>query len=103
VNILLAFFILNWLLILGDASLGYFILPLALPPNPAGSSEVGGDDGATVGGMRRLLAVMVLLYMLANCFAYYRGHATLLYVVTLIVALDIVAQIVFRRRRVRQR
>ena len=97
-DLLLALFILNWLLIIGDASLGYFVLPLLLRPkliDPPG-------DGTAVGGMRRLLTVMVLLYMLVNCYAYSRQHSTLLYIVTAFVALDIIVQLVVRQRRVGQ-
>ncbi len=102
-ELLLTFFILNWFLIIGDASLGYFLLPLVLPPTPAESIEEGSDRVASaVGGVRRLLTVMVLLYMLVNCYAFYQGHWTLLYVVTAIVLLDIVAQLVLRRVRLRR-
>ena len=96
--IILMFFILNVLLIICDASLGYFVLPLILRPNPGETS--GGET--VVGEMRRLLTVMVILYMLVNCYAFYQGHWTLLYVVTAIVLLDIVAQLVLRRVRLRR-
>ena len=94
----LALFILNWLLIIGDASLGYFMLPTLLPPKPGAPS--GG--GSAVGGMRRLLTVMVMLYMLVNCYAFSRQNSTLLYIVMVLVALDIIVQLVVRQRRVRQ-
>jgi hypothetical protein len=97
-DILLAFFILNWLLIIGDASLGYFVLPLLLRRAPGDSA----GDGTTVGGMRRLLTATVMLYMLVNCYAYFRQYSTLLYIVTALVVLDIVVQIVVRQRRLRQ-
>jgi len=97
-DFLLAFFILNWLLIIGDASLGYFVLPLLLRRDPGASS----GDGTAVGGMRRLLTATVMLYMLVNCYAYFRQYLTLLYIVTSLVVLDIVVQIVVRQRRLRQ-
>ena len=98
-DLLLTFFILNWLLIIGDASLGYFVLPILLRPDPSGDSS---GEGTTVGGMRRLLTVMVILYMLVNCYAFFRQNSTLLYIVTVLVALDVIVQLVVRQRKVRQ-
>jgi hypothetical protein len=98
-DLLLTFFILNWLLIIVDASLGYFVLPILLPPDPAGDSS---GDGTAVGGMRRLLTVMVILYMLVNCYAFFRQNSTLLYIVTVLVALDVIVQLAVRQRKVRQ-
>ena len=97
-DMLLTFFILNWLLIIGDASLGYFVLPLLLRRDPGASS----GDGTSVGRMRRLLTATVMLYMLVNCYAYFRQYSTLLYIVTALVVLDIIVQIVVRQRRLRQ-
>jgi hypothetical protein len=98
-EILLTFFILNWLLIIGDASVGYFVLPILLRPDPSGDSF---GDGTTVSGMRRLLTVMVILYMLVNCYAFFQQNSTLLYIVTVLVALDVIVQLVVRQRKVRQ-
>lgn len=97
-DLLLTVFILNWLLIIGDASLGYFVAPLLLRLKPGDPSV----DGTAVGGMRRLLTAMVALYMLVNCYAFFRQYSTLLYIVTTLVALDIIVQLVVRQRRVRQ-
>lgn len=107
-EILLACFILNLLLIIIDAALGYFVLPLVLPAPPGELFEEGaGEEGERAGGraidgMRRLLSVMVLLYMLVNCYAYYRGHPIVLYIVTGFVILDIIVQLMVRSRRLRQ-
>jgi hypothetical protein len=98
-DLLLTFFILNWLLIIGDASVGYFVLPILLPPAPASDSSV---EGTTVGGMRRLLTVMVILYMLVNCYAFFWQNSTLLYIVTVLVALDVIVQLAVRQRKARQ-
>ena len=97
-EILLTFFILNWLLIIGDASLGYFVLPLLLRSNPDETAV----DITAVGRMRRLLTAMVMLYMLVNCYAFFRQYSTLLYVVTVLVALDVIVQFVVRQRRARK-
>ena len=95
------FFLLNWLLIIADASVGYFVLPLLLPRETEGD-ETGGTAETVRGGTGRLLSVMVGLYMLVNCYAYFRGETTLLYVVTALLLLDIVVQLVVRHRRGRQ-
>ncbi len=103
-QILLTFFIVNWLLVIVDASLGYFILPRLIPRNPADAlSDAADGYGSAVGGMRRLLAIMVLLYMLANCYAFYQRYANLLYLVTFILLLDIFAQLFLRWIRLRRR
>ena len=95
---ILLFFILNVLLIICDASLGYFVLPLILRSKPG---ELSGG-GTVVGEMRRLLTAMVILYMLVNCYAYFRQYSALLYIVTAIVLLDILVQLLVRQRRLRQ-
>jgi hypothetical protein len=97
-DILLSFFILNWLLIIGDAALGYFVMPLLLPPKPGEPLK----ESTAVDGMRRLLSVMVTLYMLANCYAFFSRYSTLLYIVTALVALDVIVQLVVRQRRAGQ-
>ena len=103
-QILLTFFILNWLLVIGDATLGYFLLPRLLPRNSADSlPDAAGGSGSAVGGMRRLLAIMVLLYMLANCYAFYQEYSNLLYLVTFILLLDVFAQLLLRGIRLRRR
>ena len=91
-------FLANCLLIIGDAALGYFVLPLVLPPSLREADEEK-EAGGAVDGMRRLLTVMVLLSMLVNCYAFFQGHPTLLAVVTGLVLLDIILQLVLRRRR----
>ncbi len=97
-EILLFFFGLNSLLIIGDASLGYFVLPLLL--RPEADTPVG--EAAGVGGMRRLLTGVVTLSMLVNCYAFFQQYATLLYTVTALAVLDIMGQLVVRLRRLRQ-
>lgn len=102
-EILLTLFILNWVLVIGDASLGYFMMPLLLPPKESDSAvDTGSGEGTVVWGMRRLLAVMVFLYMLVNCYAFYQGRSTLLAVVTAVISLDILAQVVLRLYRLRR-
>ena len=100
----LAFFILNWFLVMGDASLGYFLLPQLFPRKPADSDVTAASGyGGALGGMRRLLAIMVLLYMLANCYAFYQGHSNLLYLVTVVLLLDIFAQLFLHWIRLRRK
>ena len=102
-EILFAFFILNSLLIIGDASLGYFVLPMIFPPKHDEQIEAGtSGDAAAIAGLRRMLTVLVLLYMLVNCYAYFREYTILLYIVTALVVLDIIIQLVLRQRRARK-
>ncbi len=82
-------FVLNWVLIIADAALGFHVAPLL----------VGMRDGSVESGsqlVRRLLAVVVALYMFFNCLAYFRGNVLLLLLVSGIVVLDIVFQLVVK-------
>jgi hypothetical protein len=40
--------------------------------------------------------------MLVNCYAFFRQNSTLLYIVTVLVALDVIVQLAVRQRKVRQ-
>jgi hypothetical protein len=97
-NLLLSIFILNWLLIIGDAALGYFVMPLLL----RAKADDLTDDGMASVMIRRLLTATVVFYMLVNCYAYFRQYPTLLFVVTAFVVLDIIVQFVVRQRKTRQ-
>jgi hypothetical protein len=88
---LLPVFVLSWLLIICDAALGYHVAPLLFR---AGQ----GENPLSVGGIRSLLSLTVALYMFCACFAFFRHRPPMLFVVTGIVALDIAAQLVVRRR-----
>lgn len=80
-------FLLNWVLVIADAALGYRMAPLL----------VGKEGGAlTAERVRKLLTVVVALYMFFNCLAYFRGMTGLMVIVTGIVILDVVFQLLFR-------
>ncbi|MSM40944.1 MAG: hypothetical protein GJT30_15115 [Geobacter sp.] len=91
---LLQLFILNWLLIIVDAAIGYLVSPL-LARFGAVDTE---PSPRTVQMIRRLLTLMVTLYMFFNCLAFFRGNNILLVIITGVVLLDIVTQLVLRYR-----
>jgi hypothetical protein len=91
---LLPLFIANGVLVLVDASLGYHVAPLLVRRQTAAS----GEEPLSAAGVRRLLAVMVALYMFLSCLAYFHGHGLFLLVITGIVVVDIIAQLVIRWR-----
>jgi hypothetical protein len=92
-------FLINTLLVLVDAALGYFVSPLLL-------SKMQGDnaDSAawTTGSIRRLLSAVVALYMFFNCLAYFNNNNILLLIVTGVVVFDIVFQLILRWKMGRQ-
>lgn len=93
-------FIVNWVLIIIDASLGYFVLPVLLSRVPVKSdSEPGHENDAVVAKMRRLLTFMVLLYMLVNCYAFFESQEILLYIVTALIVMDIIVQLAVGKKR----
>jgi ABC-type siderophore export system fused ATPase/permease subunit len=85
-------FAINALLVLCDAALGFHIAPLL--------SRFGKGDPDSqplaASAIRRLLALMVAIYMFFNCLAYFRGNSTLLVLVTIVVILDILFQLVLQ-------
>lgn len=91
---LLAIFILNFMLVIGAAALGYHLAPLLIH----GRITEGEDPGQATLQLRRLLSWMVALYMFLNCFAYFRQNAVFLMVVTALVMVDIISQLIIRRR-----
>jgi hypothetical protein len=87
-------FVMNIVLVLCDVSLGYHLAPLL------GRSWAEDEEGAerTTRRMRKLLSTVVALYTLFNCIAYSRKSPVLLLIVTAVVLLDMVGQIIFRRK-----
>lgn len=97
---MLAAFVFNIGLILLDASLGYHLAPNLLRFSPQDEDR---DPAAFVRTIRRMLNVVVLLYMFFNCLAYFRQDTTLLAVVTVVIMLDLGGQLYVRYRTRRQR
>lgn len=91
---LLPLFIANGVLVLVDASLGYHVAPLLIRRQVAAS----GEEPLSATGVRRLLAVLVALYMFFSCLAYFQGQMMFLLVITGVVVIDIIAQLVIRLR-----
>lgn len=93
-SMLLPCFIFNFLLILVDASIGYHLAPTLF-------SVSGGEPENTAGGVRsirRMLTIMVVLYMFFNCLAFFRYNLTLLLIVTALILFDLGGQLYVRHR-----
>ncbi|HIJ95329.1 MAG TPA: hypothetical protein HPP94_06265 [Desulfuromonadales bacterium] len=88
-------FALNILLVLVDASVGYHLAPRLLRQPDAEEPELRETAIRTV---RRMLTVMVSLYMFFNCLGYFNGNRELLLVVTALVACDLGGQLFLGRR-----
>lgn len=86
---ILHIFLLNWLLVIADAAMGYHVAPLLVRMRDASI------EGGTI-MVRRLLCFVVALYMFFNCLAYFRGNVLLLLLVSGIVIFDIVFQSVVK-------
>ena len=90
----LPIFIFNILIILADAALGYHFAPQLL----AGMSEPEAIE-AGVRTTRRLLPVIVALYMLFNCLGYFQGRTVYLLSVSGLILVDMVLQLLLRRKK----
>jgi hypothetical protein len=90
----LPLFILNTLMVLLDASFGCHLAPRLL---------AGVDDpeaaGVAVRTTRRLLPLIVALYMFFNCLGYFQGRTTCLLAVSGLLLVDMVLQIWLRSKR----
>jgi hypothetical protein len=94
----LPFFLLNIMLVLVDAALGYHLAPRLL----AGMED---DEAAETGvrATRSLLSVVVALYMFFNCIGYFQAHSSYLLTVTCLVLADMALQSWLVRRTSGQR
>lgn len=95
---LLALFALNVVLILADASLGYHVVPALLAKRTVDEEEPETPAEAAARQTRPLLAGVVALYMFFTCLAYFRHSVVGMLVVTGVVTLDLLVQLVIRRR-----
>ena len=93
-NYLLPVFVVNFILVLCDASLGFFILPRLLHQQTGSDDETGKSRRSTP----TLLAVAVAVYMFFNCLAYNRQSMVFLLVVTGLILADLTGQIIFYRK-----
>ncbi len=85
-------FLLNTIFIICDATIGYHVAPLL--------TRMGMHDDEehlhAVKCVRSMLSIVVALYMFFNCYALFRAKVMLLYIITAIVVVDILAQTVVR-------
>jgi hypothetical protein len=86
-------FILNCVLVIGDAAIGYRLAPLFA--RIAGAEEDDAERGTAF--IRRCLSGVVALYMFCNCLAYFRGETLFILLVTGFVAADIICQLLLGR------
>jgi hypothetical protein len=93
-NLLLPFFVVNLLLILIDASVGFYLAPVLY--RVGGGEPEASESGAR--SIRVLLTGVVTLYMFFNCLAYFRQNTPLLLVVTGLVLCDLGGQVYIRYR-----
>ncbi|MBC7963133.1 MAG: hypothetical protein H7Y05_09335 [Steroidobacteraceae bacterium] len=93
--LLLSLFVLNILLVLLDASLGYHLAPRLLRSTDPDEPELQESAVRTVRG---LLTVLVVLYMFFNCLGYFRGNGLLLLIVTAVIVFDLGGQLYLRQR-----
>ena len=87
-------FILNFVLVIGDAAIGYRLAP-HLFRLTGGDAD---DAGRGAGFIRRCLSGVVALYMFCNCLAFFRGETLFILLVTGFVAADIVCQLLLGRK-----
>ena len=83
-------FISNIFLTFIDATIGYHAAPTLAR---LGASDEAGTEWA-IRGVRKVLAAVVALYMYFNCLAFFDNKPSLLFIVTGVIVVDIVAQLV---------
>ena len=89
----LPLFLLNSLLILLNASLGYHMAPRLL----AGVEDPD-TSAAGIRSIRGLLPAIVALYMFFNCLGYFQARSSYLVTVSCLVFVDLALQLVLRRK-----
>jgi len=93
--LMLPLFIINTVLIIADASLGYLLAPRLL-------RGIGDPDqiGQAVRPTRTLLSIVVALYMFFNCRGYFLAEPAWLVAVLVLVVADMLLQNWLARRNV---
>lgn len=89
----LPLFLVNTLLVLVDASLGYHFVPRLLAG--LGDPEVFETGVRTT---RALLPAIVALYMFFNCLGYFQAETAYLLLVSGVILADLVLQVFLRRK-----
>ena len=93
-QLFLPLFLLNTVMILVDASVGYHMAPLLL----AGTGEANAVESG-VRSTRRLLSAVVALYMYFNCMGYFQGLMSYLLTVSGMIVFDLLLQFYLRHRK----
>lgn len=94
-KLLLIVFVLNTLLVLLDATVGYHLAPRLLRMTGADEAEA---QEAALRKVRRMLSGLVALYMFFNCLGYFGGNSTLMMIVAGMIAIDLGLQLYLNRR-----
>jgi uncharacterized protein YneF (UPF0154 family) len=94
-TLLLSLFVLNILLVLIDASLGYHLAPRLLRNPDPDEPEQNESAVRTVRGM---LTILVALYMFFNCLGYFNDNRDLMLIVTAMIVFDLGGQAYLRHR-----
>lgn len=94
-TLLLSLFVLNILLVLIDASLGYHLAPRLLRTPDPDEPEL---QESAVRAVRGLLTFLVALYMFFNCMGYFGGNSGLMLIVTAMIVIDLGGQVYLKQR-----
>lgn len=94
-TLLLSLFVLNILLVLIDASLGYHLAPRLLRNSDPDEPELKESAVRTVRGM---LTFLVALYMFFNCLGFFNDNRDLMLIVTAMIVFDLGGQVYLRHR-----
>jgi len=92
-------FVVNLLLTLADASLGYHLAPVLVSMR----LDEEGEPFVPPQSLRRFLGVVVGLFTLLNCIGYFGENRVLLMVLTAAILLDMVIMVVICRRIVKRK
>lgn len=94
-RLLLIIFVLNILLVLLDATVGYHLAPGLLRMTANRDDEAQKD---TLRKIRNLLSGLVALYMFVNCLGYFGRNFVLMMIVAGMIALDLAVQLFMYKR-----
>jgi uncharacterized protein YacL len=93
-QLLLPFFLFNCLMIIVDASIGYYFAPQLL----SGIEDAEVME-SSIRNTRRLLSAVVAIYMFFNCLGYFQARQNYLFAVTGLIAMDLAIQYFLNRRK----
>jgi hypothetical protein len=98
-SLLLPIFLVNILMILLDASIGYHLSPQIFTAPPEDDADpFSEEEPPAPRTIRWMLTGVVALYMFFNCLAFFRTDLPLILVVSALIILDILGQLYVRRK-----